>query len=277
MRLQLTATAPHARCPCCAVPSSSVHSRYQRHLTDLPWGARPVRIQLTVRKFVCQNPSCGRRIFTERLPDLVAAYARKTHRLVDSPAGDRYGPRRERRGPARRPPAAPDQSSHPAPPGPGGPDPAHPSPAGRRRRRVGLAAGPSLRHHPGRSGDHASWTCCRTARPPASRPGWPSIRRSPSSVVIAVTSMRTAFAGGHPRRCRWSTAFTSSRISARSWKAFCSTTDRRSRRPRSARDGAHPGRWCGTVIPMYRGRRRPQARAAAGRAAAPARPLGHDL
>ena len=38
VRLQLTATAPHARCPCCAVPSSSVHSRYQRHLTDLPWG-----------------------------------------------------------------------------------------------------------------------------------------------------------------------------------------------------------------------------------------------
>jgi transposase len=64
------------------VPSSSVHSRYQRHLTDLPWGARPVHIQLTVRKFVCQNPSCERRIFTERLPTFVAAYARKTQRLV---------------------------------------------------------------------------------------------------------------------------------------------------------------------------------------------------
>jgi transposase len=51
--LQLTAIARHARCPCCAVPSSSVHSRYQRHLTDLPWGARPVHIQLMVRKFVC--------------------------------------------------------------------------------------------------------------------------------------------------------------------------------------------------------------------------------
>ena len=51
MRLQLTATAPTAACPCCAVPSSSIHSRYQRHLTDLPWGTRAVRIQLTVRKF----------------------------------------------------------------------------------------------------------------------------------------------------------------------------------------------------------------------------------
>jgi transposase len=80
--LQLTATARRARCPCCAVPSSSVHSRYQRHLTDLPWGQRALRLQLIVRKLVCRNPSCKRRIFTERLPDLVAVYARKTLRLT---------------------------------------------------------------------------------------------------------------------------------------------------------------------------------------------------
>jgi hypothetical protein len=82
--LQLTATAPTACCARCAVPSSAVHSRHQRHLTDLPWGARPVRIQLTVRKFVCRNPSCERRIFTERLPDLVAPSARKSTRLIMS-------------------------------------------------------------------------------------------------------------------------------------------------------------------------------------------------
>jgi transposase len=80
--LQLTATVPRARCPLCAVPSSSVHSRYQRHLTDLPWGTRVVRIQLRVRKFVCRTRACTRRIFTERLPDLVATYARKTDRLT---------------------------------------------------------------------------------------------------------------------------------------------------------------------------------------------------
>jgi len=82
VRLELTATAPHARCPCCAVSSSSIHSRYQRHLTDLPWGVRLVRIHLTVRKFVCRNRACVRRIFTERLPDLVAPFARKTDRLI---------------------------------------------------------------------------------------------------------------------------------------------------------------------------------------------------
>jgi transposase len=82
VRLQLTAPAPAACCPRCALPSSSVHRRSQRRLTDLPWGTRPVHLQLAVRKFVCRNPSCPRRIFTERVPELVAAYARKTHRLV---------------------------------------------------------------------------------------------------------------------------------------------------------------------------------------------------
>src|SRR5919201_4035871 len=82
VRLQLTATAPTACCPCCTGPSSAVHSRYQRQLTDLPWGTRAVRLQLTVRKFLCRNSTCARRIFTERLPDLVAPSARKTHRLI---------------------------------------------------------------------------------------------------------------------------------------------------------------------------------------------------
>jgi transposase len=71
IRVQVTAMAPSACCPRCAVPSSSVHSRDQRHLTDLPWGALSVRIQLIVRKFICRQPACPRRIFTERLPNLV--------------------------------------------------------------------------------------------------------------------------------------------------------------------------------------------------------------
>jgi transposase len=82
VRLQLTATASTAACPLCGVPSSSIHSRYQRCLTDLPWGTRVVRIQLMVRKFLCRTPTCARRIFTERLPDLVAAYGRQTRRLA---------------------------------------------------------------------------------------------------------------------------------------------------------------------------------------------------
>jgi transposase len=47
--LRLTATVPTAACPNCAVPSSSVHSRYQRRLTDLPCGTRAVHIEVWQR------------------------------------------------------------------------------------------------------------------------------------------------------------------------------------------------------------------------------------
>ena len=81
-KLQLTETAPCGSCLRCGVSSSAVHSRYQRHLTDLPWGPLAVRLQLLVRKFVCRQPSCTHRILTQRLPEFVAAYARKTMRLI---------------------------------------------------------------------------------------------------------------------------------------------------------------------------------------------------
>jgi transposase len=82
VRLQLTTTAPAAACPRCAEPSSAVHSRYQRHLRDLPWGLLAVRIRLMGRKFVCRNLACRRHIVTERVPELAAPYARQTHRLI---------------------------------------------------------------------------------------------------------------------------------------------------------------------------------------------------
>jgi transposase len=84
VQVQLTAMAPTASCPGCATPSSSVHSHYQRRLAGLPWGGLGVRLQLLVRKFVCRNFTCARRIFTERLPDVAAPYARKTMRLVNA-------------------------------------------------------------------------------------------------------------------------------------------------------------------------------------------------
>jgi transposase len=84
VQVQLTAIAPTASCPDCATLSSSVHSHYQRRLADLPWGSLAVRLQLLVRKFVCRHVTCARRIFTERLPDVAAPYARKTLRLVNA-------------------------------------------------------------------------------------------------------------------------------------------------------------------------------------------------
>ena len=78
----MTSTQQVVPCPVCAACTPRVHSRYPRTLADLPWGTARVRWQLRVRKFVCTNAQCSRRIFTERLPGVVAPWARQTQRLV---------------------------------------------------------------------------------------------------------------------------------------------------------------------------------------------------
>jgi transposase len=82
MTLHVISTQQVVPCPVCAVFTARVHSRYTRTLADLPWGTTRVRWQLRVRKFVCANGQCPRRIFTERLPEVVAPWARRTRRLV---------------------------------------------------------------------------------------------------------------------------------------------------------------------------------------------------
>jgi transposase len=82
MTLHVTSTQKLVPCPICAVSTACVHSRYTRTLADLPWGVACVRWQLHVRKFVCANGQCPRRIFTERLPEVAAPWARRTRRLV---------------------------------------------------------------------------------------------------------------------------------------------------------------------------------------------------
>src|SRR6266567_3437127 len=73
---------PSMPCPECQQPSARIHSRYQRFVADLPCAGRHVLLMLTVRKFVCSSPTCPRKIFTERLPGLVASYGRMTRRLI---------------------------------------------------------------------------------------------------------------------------------------------------------------------------------------------------
>jgi hypothetical protein len=76
-------TASEALCPLCQCRSQSIHSRYVRLVADLPWAGWAVRLDLHVRRFFCQNKECTRQIFTERLPNVVAPYARRTMRLTD--------------------------------------------------------------------------------------------------------------------------------------------------------------------------------------------------
>ncbi len=79
----VTTPTPEARCPLCQRPSVRVHSRYTRRVADRPWMGWAVQLCLHVRRFFCDNPACSRAIFTERLPSVVAPYARQTVRLTN--------------------------------------------------------------------------------------------------------------------------------------------------------------------------------------------------
>ena len=82
LSLTVTSIQSDPRCPQCSQAATRVHSRYGRTLADLPWADLPVRLQLQVRKFFCDTRDCSRRIFTERLPSVVAPWARRTMRLA---------------------------------------------------------------------------------------------------------------------------------------------------------------------------------------------------
>ncbi len=79
--VSLLSTQPNSPCPVCSSAATRIHSRYQRRLADLPSTGQPVHILLAVRKFFCDEPTCPRKIFTERLASFVAPSARVTARL----------------------------------------------------------------------------------------------------------------------------------------------------------------------------------------------------
>ena len=101
--LSLRMITIESKCPACHREATRVHSWYTRTLADLPWSSFIVRLYLHVRKFFCTHSDCRRRIFTERLPDLVAPYARRTTRqgeiirLIGLALGGRSGSRLLRR------------------------------------------------------------------------------------------------------------------------------------------------------------------------------------
>lgn len=71
-------------CPSCGVAATREHSRYTRRPGDLPCVGRQMRLQLNVRRFFCDNPTCQQRTFVERLPGVVRSFARRTERLAES-------------------------------------------------------------------------------------------------------------------------------------------------------------------------------------------------
>ena len=84
IRAVVATRATQAACPVCGHESARVHSHYMRQIADLPWHGVPLRIELHLRRFFCDQPTCPRRIFAERLSGVVEPYARRTVQLTQA-------------------------------------------------------------------------------------------------------------------------------------------------------------------------------------------------
>jgi transposase len=83
LTVAVISTQPFAHCPGCGNASDSVHCQYQRTVRDVPCGGRNMVLRLSVRKFCCRTATCPRKVFAERLPELVQPWARVSNRLLE--------------------------------------------------------------------------------------------------------------------------------------------------------------------------------------------------
>jgi len=72
---------PHPVCPDCGPVSTSKHSWYRRMLPDLPVQGVHTMLVLRTFRWRCRLSGCKRLVFAERLPELTAKYARRSHDL----------------------------------------------------------------------------------------------------------------------------------------------------------------------------------------------------
>jgi transposase len=84
LTLVVRGTRAQAECPRCHRPSTRANSYYTRKVADLPWHGVAVKLGLRTRRFRCKNSLCTKRVFCERLPRVVAHYARRTVQLDDA-------------------------------------------------------------------------------------------------------------------------------------------------------------------------------------------------
>ena len=79
--IHASTNSPAADCPVCGKPSRRIHGCYARTLADLPLGGVPLRVRVRVRrKFFCDELSCSRKVFAERLKNVARVGARRTDR-----------------------------------------------------------------------------------------------------------------------------------------------------------------------------------------------------
>jgi transposase len=84
LTLGIATTHPNASCPLCGGESQRVHSHYTRQLAEEPAFGHRVRLQMSVRRFLCLESGCPRRIFVEPLGDLAVKNARTTTRRAQA-------------------------------------------------------------------------------------------------------------------------------------------------------------------------------------------------
>src|SRR5437764_15229170 len=70
LTLQISCTLKSASCPLCQQSSERIHGKYGQTVADVPCEGRLVKLELTVRKFVCRTRTAPRRSFTDGLPHL---------------------------------------------------------------------------------------------------------------------------------------------------------------------------------------------------------------
>ena len=65
-------TADVAGCPSCGVKATG-HGRSVVQVRDLPAGGRPVRLVWRKRRWICTDPDCAAKSFTEQTPAIEGA------------------------------------------------------------------------------------------------------------------------------------------------------------------------------------------------------------
>lgn len=81
MLIAARTAATEAPCPECGLLSARVHSRYHRTVWDLATCGRPIWIEAEVRRFVCGELTCDRKIFAEQVDGLTQRHARRSNAL----------------------------------------------------------------------------------------------------------------------------------------------------------------------------------------------------
>src|SRR6516164_8606067 len=83
-RWVISAVGPEiGSCPGCRKRSTRRHSRYFRHLQDLPVQGAVVTVKMWVSRWRCLNGDCERRTFADQPSGTVSPRARRTRRIAE--------------------------------------------------------------------------------------------------------------------------------------------------------------------------------------------------